>query len=76
MFDVLIRLSNAERVCPGGFADHRKNLSDMLGLGIWHNDHLLPEGAISGADIEQVIKGGKDWDYTPLGWRRVDRSNG
>lgn len=56
-FDVFIKIEDVDRVYPGGFKAYREEFSDLIGEGIWYDDHLLREGTMSGADVEQIIIG-------------------
>ena len=54
-FDVFIKIDDIDRVYPGGFDAYCEEFSDLIGDTIWHDKHLLREGAMSGADVEQII---------------------
>ncbi len=66
MLDVFVRLSDVERVYPGGLAGYREHMGEVLGVGVWHDDHLLREGAMSGADVEQIITGWEELGLHPF----------
>jgi hypothetical protein len=56
-YDVFIKIEDIDRVYPGGFDAYCQEFSDLIGEAIWHDEYLLREGAMSGADVEQIIDG-------------------
>lgn len=54
--DVFIRIADVDRVYPGGMMGYLEDFSDLIGVTVWHDDHLLREGAMSSSDIESIVE--------------------
>ena len=67
-WDVFIRIEDVSRVYPGGFPAYLEDFAADIGNTIWHNKFLLREGAMSGADGEEILAG-----WTRLGLRPAIR---
>jgi len=55
--DLFVRISDVDRVYPGGVAGYLDHFADDIGTTIWHDTFLVREGAMSAADIQSMV----DW---------------
>ncbi len=53
--DVVIPIANIERVFPGGFSAFETQNAGLFGGRLWHDDHLLRDGAMNAMDAKQVV---------------------
>jgi hypothetical protein len=56
-FDIFIKIKDIERLYSGGFNAYCEEFADLIGETIWHDEYLLREGAMSRAEVEQIIDG-------------------
>ncbi len=69
-FDVFIRIEDVNRIYPGGFSAYLDDCADDVGYTIWHDEHLLREGAMNSGDVETIVK---QWERRGLvPWRNVN----
>lgn len=64
--DILIPIEVVDRVYPGGFAAYCIDHEELIGDGIWHDDHLLREGAMSGNDVKHIVQAWQQMGLTPF----------
>jgi hypothetical protein len=82
--DVFIRISDIERIYPGGMDGYIIANNEFLGSTIWHDAYLVREGAMSSTDIETIVDSWKDLgfdcysekDGIPVEWLQICVSNG
>lgn len=53
--DIIIPIANIERVFPGGFTAFKADNAGLFGGRLWHDDHLLRDGAMSPMDAKEVV---------------------
>lgn len=53
--DIIIPIANIERAYPGGFAGFKTDNAGLIGGRLWHDGHLLRDGAMSPADAREAI---------------------
>ena len=54
--DIIVPISNIDRAYPGGFAAFRRDNARLFGGRLWHDKHLLRDGAMSPADAQEAVQ--------------------
>jgi len=57
--DFIVPISTIREKYPGGWEQCLKDHSPLLGGRVWHDDHLLRNGAMNPQDIEFLVK---EWE--------------
>lgn len=49
----------------GGWAQCLADHDDLLGQTVWHDDHLLRDGAMNSSDMQSLVNSWKSKGFTP-----------
>jgi hypothetical protein len=69
--DFIVPINLIKAKYPGGWDQCLKDHSALLGGRVWHDDHLLRDGAMSPAGIEALVS-----EWTALGFEPMREVNG
>jgi hypothetical protein len=64
--NLLIPIKNIDAHYPGGFKKFREDNRSLLGGRLWHDDHLLRDGAMNPRDMESLVGYWKELGLVPL----------
>ena len=67
--DFIVPIAKIREKYPGGWAQCIEDHSDLLGSCVWHDDHLLRNGAMNSIDIEVLVEHWERLGFQPLGAR-------
>lgn len=67
--DLIVPRTVIERVYPGGWDGCLEHHEDVIGGAVWHDDHLLREGAMSPDGITWLIDRWRERGIEPYGER-------
>lgn len=62
-FNIIVPISTIESKYPGGWNACLQDHKAMLGHTVWHDDHLLRDGAMNSVDFGRIIKFWKDLGF-------------
>lgn len=63
---LIIPIKNINAYYPGGFRKFCLDNQGLLGGRLWHDEHLLHDGAMNPRDMEALVNHWKEIGFTPF----------